>query len=159
MVRGNQPDPRFSRGRGRGGQRGGYNNSNGGGPNRTGGNFFAPNQYQRQDGSDGAEYSTGVEYTDNTDWKSIAEKQRKMLEEMYADCESANATSTSETQATKPKEEVHESETSRGFKRSDGTSYAGESGEPPAKRATPLAINKRTSNHDDGHDGDAIQHA
>ena len=149
MVRGNQPDPRYSRGRARGGQRGSYNNSNG-----RAGNWPNPNQYQRQEGTDGAEYTDGGEYTANTDWKSIAEQQRKMLEEMYAQCESANGSTTCETQANKPKEEVHEFETNRGYKRSDVTSYTTESVEPPAKRATPLGLIKRPGNHADGHDGD-----
>ena len=66
MVCGTQPDPRYTRGRSTSRPRNNFNTSN-----SRGGNWTAPNQYQRQNGI--AE-PAGGEY-DNTDWKGIAEHQ------------------------------------------------------------------------------------
>ena len=117
MVRGNQPDPRYTRGRSTSGQRGSCHSTNG-----PSGNWSAPTQYQRQIGF--VEHDAGE--PDNTDWKGIAEHQREMLEEMYAMRESTKSSATIETQATKPKEEVYECENARGYKRADGNTYTTE---------------------------------
>ena len=73
MVRGNQTDPRYTRGRSTTGQRASCHSNNG-----RSGNWSVPTYYQRENGfaeHDGSE-------SDNTDWKGIAEHQREMLEEM-----------------------------------------------------------------------------
>ena len=135
MVRGNQPDPRYTRGRSTSGQRGSCHSTNG-----RSGDWSAPTQYNRQNGfaeDDPAE-------CDNNDWKGIAEHERQMLEEMYAMRESTKSSATIEMQATKSEEVMPESESARGYKRTDFGNYT----------TLPLSAFKRTDNHADCHDTD-----